>query len=199
MLTPQKSLSTFRSIVGSAFSYERVEADPAVMYLLDPQSRIVYCNLAWNRFANDNDAPELVREKVIGTSVLDVTVDPLRGFYEHIYSQVKKAREPWEYNFECSSDEQYRMLRMRIFPLPKSFLLVENSVRVERPHTAVAVDTTEFCYTDSRGMVVMCAHCRRTRHPDTDRWDWVPRFVANLPPNTSHGLCKNCRSFYFGS
>ena len=199
MSAPNATRESFRSIVGSAFSYDRVELDPAVIYLLDPEFRIVYCNAAWNTFALQNGAPGLIREKILGTPVMEVIADPLRGFYEHFYGMVQKAREPWEHDYECSSDQQYRLMRMRVLPLPSSFLLVENSLRVEHPHSAMAADLSQLSYTDSRGVMVMCAHCRRTRHPETSRWDWVPHLVADLPPNTSHGLCKNCRTFYFGS
>jgi hypothetical protein len=198
MLTSKSTPEAIRKIVGSSFSYDTVEVDPSVTFLLDPEFRIVYCNLAWNRFALENGAPELVREKAIGVSILDVCADPLNGFYQHVYTRTQKARDPWEHDYECSSAGQYRHMRMRVLPLPHSFLLVENSVRIQRPHTDVAVDASRSAYTDPRGMIVMCAHCRRTRHPAIARWDWIPAFVANLPENASHGLCKNCRAFYFG-
>ncbi|MEI9812313.1 MAG: hypothetical protein WDO18_06415 [Acidobacteriota bacterium] len=36
------------------------ENDPAIVYLLDRDRKIAWCNQAWSRFAIENGAPELV-------------------------------------------------------------------------------------------------------------------------------------------
>ena len=36
-----------------------VETDPAVIFCLDAELRLTYCNAAWDQFAQENGAPEL--------------------------------------------------------------------------------------------------------------------------------------------
>ena len=187
-----------RRIAGSAFQYDRVETDPAVTYVLDPQLTIAYCNLSWNRFALENGAPQIVREKIIGLPVLNVIADTLRGFYRNAYAGVQGTKQPWEHDYECSSAQHYRMMHMRVLPLSGGFLMIENSLSVIKPHSPGPGETGVQSYKDELGVIMMCAHCRRVRYPQSQRWDWIPAFIAKLPENTSHGLCENCRTFYFG-
>jgi hypothetical protein len=76
-------------------------------------------------------------------------------------------------------------------------LLVVCSLRLEKPHDAQPGDPAQFRYRNQDRFIVMCSNCRRTRRPGSDTWDWVPDFVAHLPPLVSHGLCKLCLEYYY--
>jgi hypothetical protein len=188
-------------LAASAFDYENIENDPAVIYVVDSALRLVYCNAAWDRFAVQNGGPELIRQNTIGDSVLDAIPEELRGFYAEGYARAKQSATPWEHDYECSSAQLYRLFHMRVMALPNSLLLVENSLRVEKAHDSEdrPIFARDKTYSDDHGIIAMCAHCRRTRRAGhAMEWHWVPDYVSDPPEQVSHGLCKNCRAFYFG-
>lgn len=190
-------------LAGSGFMVPLLESDPAVIYGLEPDFRIFYCNPAWDRFAAKNGGRNVDSEAARGVSVLDVTPEALRSFYEDAYLTVQLQRKPWEHDFECSSPEMYRAFRMRVFPLRASALLVENSLLIERLHGAdrEAVAANAAQYVDENGILTMCCHCRRTRRLASEKpfetWDWVPEFIVNAPGSVSHGLCRMCYAYFY--
>jgi PAS domain-containing protein len=186
----------------AGFRIENVEADTAIIYLLDPDLRIVYCNKAWDQFASLNGGTGLNRRAILGMSVLDVIAGPLRPFYENAFGHAKEEDRPWEHDYECSSLASYRLFHMRVLPLADSYLLVENSLRFERPHGSErpVMPADSALYLSKDGMLTMCAHCRRTRRIGTTSapvWDWVPSYLVEPPAPVSHGLCRNCHAYFY--
>jgi len=49
---------------------------------------------------------------------------------------------------------------------------------------------------DARGLVVQCASCRHVRRAGSEAWDFVPQWIAQPWPNTSHGLCESCLPYW---
>jgi hypothetical protein len=182
-----------------ALDYARLEENPSLLYLLNPELKIVYCNKAWDRFAMQNGGMEWLRANVVGQSVLEATSGPLTGFYAEVFAKVTRDGRPWQHDFECSSPDVYRLFHMRALPLEGSSILIENSLRIEHPHgkDRPAMSPIEAMYRNEHAIIVMCAHCRRTRRKAMPRWDWVPAFVADSPTPVSHGLCETCRTYYF--
>jgi hypothetical protein len=182
-------------------AFEQFEASASVVYALDSSLCIVYCNAAWDRFAERNSGDSCRRERVLGTDVTTVIAGPLQSFYSGAFNRVLETHSAWEHDYECSSSESSRFFHMRVLPLANRHLLIENSILVERPHDAnrLRMPPIETMYRDSNGDIAMCAHCRRTRRTSQTApfWDWVPDFVDNLPPRTSSSLCENCRAYYF--
>ena len=181
---------------------DKLEANTSVIYALDASLRITYCNAAWDRFAESNGGDRLKREDVIGTDVMAIIAEPLQSFYSDGFNRAYESHEPWEHDYECSSPEVSRFFHMRVLPLANGHLLIENSLIVERTHDPerLRMPPIETMYRDSHGLIQMCAHCRRSRRivQSAPVWDWVPAFVRDRPHQTSHGLCENCRAYYFG-
>lgn len=193
-----------RRLEEAGFRLTRLEKDPSIVYLLGADLRIVYCNKAWDDFAALNGGAGLNREAVLGASVMEVTAMPLRPFYASAFTWTQKKLRTWEHDFECSSPEFYRLFHMRVLPLADSYLMVENSLRVERPHGPEhpGMPSYPFAYVNGHGIVTMCCHCRRTQRLNTGAasiWDWVPGFVEKSPQRVSHGLCANCAAYFYAS
>lgn len=190
-------------LAAAGFRVKDLEADSAIIYLLQPDLRIIYCNKAWDRFAeNNNGGPGLIRSAILGTRILDVIPEPLKSYYANAFAQVKKEGRPWEDDYECSSPELYRLFRMRMLPLADSYVFVENSLRIERPHDleSHAMPGNAGLYLNEHGILTMCSHCRRTRRigmAEGPVWDWVPSFLVDPPGRVSHGLCPNCRAYFY--
>lgn len=186
----------------AGFRLDSLEADHSIIYMLSPDLRIIYCNKAWDEFASLNGGVGLSREAVLGTSMLDVIAEPLKPYFANGFAQAQKQLVPWDLDYECSSPAAFRLFHMRVFPLPNSYLLVENSLRVERPHgpERPAMPPHAASYLNEHGLLTMCAHCRRTRRINTGAvpiWDWVPTFLMDPPGPVSHGLCRNCRAYFY--
>ena len=178
-----------------------LETDPAVIYILDSNLRIIYCNHAWEVFAAENGGRNLSREEILGKAVLEFVPEPLLKFYSNAMTEVGRTGNIWEHDYECSSMDLYRLFHMRIIPLPGSSLLVENSLRVEKRHwldDSAPLEDSE--YINEHGILTCCCHCRRTlrvRSGQKSIWDWIPRFLAIHSAQVSHGLCQTCRYFFY--
>jgi hypothetical protein len=187
----------------AGFDYEKLEQDRSVVYMLDPDLRIIYCNRAWDEFATQNGGAALVRAHILGTAVLDVIPESLRAVYRGGFARACKDGQPWGHDYECSSPKSFRSFHMRVLPLADRFLLVENSLRIEKSHgpDRPVKSPSEKIYRNERGFLEMCAHCRRTRRiaelPAV--WDWVPAYLNPLPEFVSHRLCEFCSAYYFSS
>jgi hypothetical protein len=178
---------------------EVVDKDNAVIFSLDGNLNITYCNAAWDRFALANSGQHLCLPAPIGRCVLDYIGEPDREYFAKHYERAIRQSEPWERDYECSSANVYRKFRLRAVPLRKTAgLFVMNSLIVEHPHRIAAAAPVHESYRRADGFIVMCASCRRTRRSGRpERWDWVPAFVDECPPEATHGVCLLCRELYY--
>ncbi|MGJ5818425.1 PAS domain-containing protein [Paludibaculum fermentans] len=185
-----------------ALRRDRLEDDPAVIFALDNDLRIVYCNAAWDRFARENSGAGLERHRQLGQPVMACVPDVLKPFFEDGYRRVLTSREAWQHSYECSSPSHFRSFRMLTYAEPDgSGLVVVNSLTVMRPHDEhdrVPLPPEISCYLDEAGVLKMCSHCRRVCHrADHSRWDWVPELLAAPPKRVSHGICGICRQVFY--
>src|SRR5258707_11246276 len=69
-------------------SIETAEADPAVIYALDADLRMTYCNPAWDALARANNGGHLVRPHQIGFTLMYAIPGCLREFYRQAFQSV---------------------------------------------------------------------------------------------------------------
>jgi hypothetical protein len=178
-----------------------VEQDTAVIFGLDVDLVITYCNAAWDAFALANGARELCRPAPIGHCILEFIGGAEREYYAEKYKQVLIGSEPWEHSYECSSKSVFRQFQLRVVPMKKvPGLFAINSLRVERLHDRVPCPPLEEQYRHAgTGLITMCGSCRRTRRlaPGPPVWDWVPDFIDPFPTSTTHGICPPCCQLYY--
>jgi|SRR5579871_2140494 len=175
--------------------FDVFESDSSVVYCLDPDFKISYCNAAWDRFAIENNGSKLKRPAPIGLRLEDYLRAPLLDFYFAAFEVVRNTGQPWHHVYECSSPETVRRIHMRVSPAPGSAinsLLVVNSQIGEEPMRRTVCDPTPAIYRHENGFVKMCSGCRRTHRAIDNVWDWVPKYVEEMPPKTTHGLCPLC-------
>ncbi len=177
-----------------------LEQAPAVSYILDSDLRFVYCNPAWDKFAVENGGPQLAGGRVIGAELFSCVPPVLRVFYSGIFAQVRRSALVWRHVYECSSPERYRTFRMLIHVLASHWLLVTNSLVVERAHShPVEADPGHpEIYANEHGLISMCAHCRCSQRRDKpEQWDFVPAHFKLRPSTISHALCPVCRVYFY--
>lgn len=176
---------------------EAYDADPAVIYVLDENLKIVQCNPAWDRFAVENGAPGLTGSRVCGTGIMDVVPPVLHDFYGTAYATVRRFQRQWWHVFDCSSADVSRSFQMRILPEGPRDLVVINTLLREEPHVAQAAARIEE-YSDADGVVTMCANCRRVEHlTQPGRWDWLPWLLAASGALVKPGLCSFCFAYHY--
>lgn len=183
-----------------AFDRNSFERDESVIYGLDSELRLIYCNPAWERFANANGAPSLEPGRVTGMALMGVVPAPLRLFYRRGYAGVLASGLPWRFTYECSSAEVERYFQMAVHASPsRDALVVVNSLVNEAPHKREGHSAGRL-YRNMSGIIIMCAHCRRVKTTgNPGRWDWVPEYVERMPEEISHSLCPVCKELHFGA
>lgn len=169
--------------------------------------RFALFNRAWFRFARDNDGePAISRRWPLGACLTDAIPAVLRPFYDRMFDAALNGPttpRPIQHEYECSSADVYRKFQMSLYPLAsRRGVLVVNSLIVEASHDAsrrAPHPPHEALYRGGDGLIRQCAHCRRTQSAaDPTRWDWVPAFIATMPPHINHTLCTFCHDLYWG-
>jgi len=176
---------------------EHLEKDPAIIYVLDQDLRIIYCNETWDRFAEENGGGNLLRPRALGLSVIDLTPSPLKEFFEKAYREALSTGQVWQHRYDCSSPELFRQYHMRVYPNQETAqLVVVHSLVVEGPHSEKKREThtpDKEIYAGQDGIVTICCECRRTcRAGQASVWDWVPAYIERPPERISHGICDVC-------
>lgn len=172
--------------------------DPATIYALDEDLKIVRCNPAWDRFANENGAAEPSRSSVFGIYIMDVVPAVLHDFYASAYVAVRRFQREWWHVFDCSSANTLRSFQMRILPGDPWGLVVINTLLREAPSDEKTVVEPLQHYADADGVVTMCAHCRRVEHlTQPGRWDWVPFLLNANQALVKPGLCEFCVAYHY--
>ncbi len=180
-----------------------LEQSGNVTCVVDDALRLVYCNPAWDSFAFSNNGEAAVASRVVGTNLMDVVAEPLKPVYERLFAVARMKRQMWPLDYECPSADLFRLFRMEIRPLRAAagFVLV-HALRVERAHgldrESFAPDATR--YLNPQGLIVMCAHCRKTRRvAEPGTWDWVREYLnpTSPPRKISHGLCGTCFAYFY--
>jgi hypothetical protein len=202
--SPSPLTDGFASLI-APFDIASLERMPATVVVLSPDGRIAYLNPAWHAFGVANGTRSSGAGGAIGDALLLATPPVLRPFYDELFADATATGEVREHDYECSSPEECRTFRMRVHPCASGVLVIVHSLLREAPHVGAAWPPLERLYRDEHGFVVQCANCRRVRRatrsvtePASATWDWVPEYVAHMPPQTSHAICMLCVQFYYG-
>ena len=198
-------LPEFERFLGTPLLIEAEQQEDTVYGIL-PDFRLAYYNPAWVAFARANGAAEKVWSGAyLGTSVLEVTADELQPFYRKLFRlalhQSVEELRPLQHRYFCHSAEMYREFLMTLYQVGDAQgVLIVNSLVVEVEYDstkAVTVEGREPDYVDAAGLVHQCAHCRRVHDLKTNHWDWVPDWVRDMPPRTTHTICNFCMAFFY--
>jgi hypothetical protein len=185
----------------NSLDLEELDADGSSIAILNRETRILWVNKGWTRFARENGG-ELVIASDWGPGALYLAgmSAPLVNELAELFAQVLRSGEPFVQQYLCSSPALHREFRMRVLPVEGRQLLCEHTlVRVDSTDASTpAADLEETRYRGAHGLISMCAQCGRTKRLD-GQWQWIPSWAAQSPPATSHGLCASCFSCYYGA
>lgn len=169
----------------------------SILVAVDPIGHILWVNRAWHDVARRHGISPRFGP---GSSYFDGIAPPLRDFFEERSKNALLTGQPFEQIYECSSDDTFRIYRLRVLPFGSEGLLFEHSLVVESPHHNGDI-ADERPYLGAHGIIVQCSNCKRVRREEAEgaAWDWVRPWGALSPPNTSHGLCPVCVGYYWGA
>lgn len=170
-----------------------------VLYVVDAMYRILAVNSSYRLACEGVDPDTFLGRWGVGCCVLDTMSDGLRRFHEQLLERTLLGRVV-EHQYQCHTPDRYREFRMRLLPQPsEASVLIEHALVIDRamPLEPLPTAVALVQWYERGGMVTQCAHCRKVRRAGTDRWDWVPTYVARPHPNTSHGLCAVCLEYYY--
>ncbi len=201
----ERLASGFGERLAPHFVLEQLEVHPASIFGLMPDGVLAYVNPAWVEFARENGATESDNSSSwVGHRYLDVIAEPLRPFYAKLFEQAPdagSALRPRSHVYECSSPEIFRQFAMKVYALAnRGGYVVINTLVASRAHDAkqrIPRLPDRALYESADGLILQCAHCRLIRRADSSSWDWVPAWIEQMPPETSHGACEVCLGYYY--
>ena len=180
------------------FDHHVLAQESATLVAIDRAGMILWTNPAWSRFARENGAGEVLQRFGVGSSYFDGIGGSLRDYYERLFSHALTTMQVAEQEYECSSVEVLRIMRLRALPIRDGGLLLEHSHVKEGQLTRPSAQPMEPVYMTERGVILQCSNCRRVQRSDASGWDWVASWVSKPHPDVSHGICTICVGFYWG-
>lgn len=178
---------------------EALDEERGAVFGIHADGRLAFTNAAWDEFAALNGGGRLTSEWPLGRNVFEAIPDALQAFYRDGWDWVTSSGHPWSHTYECSTPEEYRRFRMTSYPVgEEAAAIVVNSLIAARPWDAGAASTLpREDYREASGRLTQCPHCRRTQHPRTLRWDWVPEWVHRWPDLARAALCPFCLGYHY--
>lgn len=169
-------------------------------YEIDSHDRIVAVDDEWLHFAEQNDAPHLTRDVVMGKSLYGfMSGEELIDAYERIFSglRARSLSEPLRIPFRCDSHDRKRVMELLIKPSGNKSLMLCGVLREETLRRSVPV--MNFRLPRDRSTVMpICSRCRKVC-PSRGVWQEVEDAFADpyaLPPQgvptLSEDLCPDC-------
>lgn len=184
--------------------FETLEQSKYTIYGLSEDLELIYVNPGWVNFAKENGVSDsYMNDKLIGSSIINaIDGEKIKNFYAENYINVLKTKKPWKHEYECSSIQEYRQFHQNTYPLKNGKgLIVTNTLTVNLPMNSQnrkAYDALNKRYVANSDYVTQCSNCRCTqRANEIDVWDWVPKWVENIPKNFSHSICPICFDYYW--
>ena len=177
---------------------ENLDLPSPTVYVLDGKDVIVDVNDAWNNFAKDNDAPELVSEHVVGSSLVDyVTGDITKMFVQTVLQNVRTIGDPIHRPYRCDSPSLKRYMEMSIEPDGRHLQLTHRVLKME--NTACTVHFNTPPTPDTPQTTSRCSSCGRV---EAQKAVWVeaddlctPDHGANdVTVTVQYTICPVCEA-----
>lgn len=166
----------------------------SVEFSLNNQNEIVAVGREWDQFALENNAPELVGDKVIGRLVFDfVSGHVTRQFLLAILELVRSGSQPIELEYRCDSPYERRFMKMHVSLMQSGQVcLINSTMRIEK--------RTQECFITkavhrSKNTTIRCSMCNLLKCQQ----EWVePEHLMALHKHAPsefivvYGICKSC-------
>ena len=169
--------------------------EPTVRYRLNARNEIAFVDEGWDRFAAENDAPELMGDAVLGRPLSDFLRDEsIAQVYRHLLDRVRRGH-PARFEIRCDGPERRRLLSLHVRATTAGEVeFTTTPVRLEPRDPVRLLDRRA---PRGSGLVRLCAWCNRVWADDG--WLEVENAIARLGlfetqpmPALTHGMCPGC-------
>lgn len=171
-----------------------------VIYRIDAEDIIKDVNVAWCRFAVENNAPYLATE-AIDKSLWDyISGIDVRRIYAAVFKRVRQQQCTMSFPFRCDSPSSYRAMRLWVAPLSEGWIEFR-SVLVTISTQPHKLDILSSSSATSSHSFLMCAWCKAIkagtewRPLETVLEDRSVLTQASLP-TILHDVCDSCLESY---
>ena len=164
------------------------------MYAIDRHDRLVTVNDAWDQFALANEAPELVRDRVVGRWLWDFIGDTMtRHVYAALLVRARDGATP-QFHVRCDSPTLRRELELRLTAEPDGAIVFETLPVTITPRPPQALWDR---HASRSGLLRTCSWCKRVEV----RREWkeaedavvlLGLFEGAPYPEVTHGMCTAC-------
>ena len=165
-------------------------------YKVNADDRIDHVSSDWLQFAQENNAPHLNTEAVIGQPIFQfVSNEETRHLYEMILDRVRTRGNEVVVPFRCDSPSVRRFMELEVSPGPHGQVQFQGRIlREERRQPMPLLDSSINRDDD---FLKVCSWCKRVQAEG--EWLEVELAVERLElfnrkrlPQISHGICDDC-------
>lgn len=168
----------------------------SVDFMIDSQGHIVSVGGEWDRFAIENDAPELAGDNVVGRPFLDfISGKVTRHFISTVIDKVRNSQQQIQLENRCDSAIERRFMTMRVAIDEQGIICFQNDLLHVEPRSEPVVISN----VPQRGLntPVRCSMCnllnvkRKWVEPDQFTIGSHSRLTELL---VIYGICECCFS-----
>lgn len=174
-----------------------VLTDQQFVYHVDQHDRVVYCDAAWLRFAEANEAPELDAPAVLGRPLWDfIATAESQTLYQLLVAKVRAEHRPVTVSFRCDAPTCRRTMQLRIAPLANDHLAFTSTLVEEEPRPYVAL--LDPAVPRSEAYLKLCSWCKQVLVAGKgwleveDAAEVLQLFHQPRLPQISHAICELC-------
>jgi hypothetical protein len=165
-------------------------------YQVDAEDRLQSVSPDWVAFAQQNQAPQLNAEAVVGQPLFGyITGQETEHLYRLILDHVRRTGTPAVVPFRCDGPTVRRFMELSIQPELSGALTFEGRLLRVEERDAMELFDPSTSRSDER--VTVCSWCKRVDAAG----EWVEvelavsrlgLFDSPLMPQLSHGMCPEC-------
>ncbi len=166
-------------------------------YRIDRSDRIISVDSAWLEFAQQNEAPELTEDAVLGEPIWGfITGKTVQRLYRDLFATLRSDNAETMLPFRCDSPGIVRHMELLVRSGPSGSINLTGRLT----HTEEREPISLFSRHAARGKreTFICSLCRRLEiggewlsiDEAIVRRRW---FASNLPPRLKETVCPDCR------
>ena len=165
-------------------------------YRINAEDQITHVSPEWLQFAQENDAPALTENTVIGSKIwLYITGDATRRLYDELFSSLRRDKTELAFPFNCDSPVLIRNMTLTLRSIGGGS--IEFNCRLNSVQERNYVGLFDRRMERREESVRICSLCRKI-HVDGD---WVSlsnvigrkRWFTSVPlPQLEESVCSSC-------
>jgi len=173
-----------------------VFTDYKYVYRIDRKNNITFVDQDWLQFAQENNAPELTLENVIGANLLDYIEDiATRKLYENLFDRICTDSFTAFIPYRCDSPTEKREFEFMIKPLEDGAIEFRTKIiSIGKDYNNPLLDIS---VPKSKQVFEICSFCKDVLFPDKT-WNSLELALTRINlndlvlPEVTNSTCPKC-------